>query len=295
MDITILLGDTKNFSFRHRLLNSILLLGSVLSLLGSGANHLMKKPMEAVLASFFAFFVLSVLFYLSRYRHHYSLPVFAAFCLIVVILPTTWLYSGGSLSRVPNYTTLFVPMIALLLEGKSRLLTIGTMVVLINGLVAWEYYHPSMLQEPWHSPSRYIDLCFTLSISILASAVITSVLYNSYKKELLRANLFRSKSRQSQRKYRFLCYHDKLTNVFNRARFEEDLLRIENGPSRQIGLFFFDVDGLKFVNDTFGHETGDRLLQEATVLLQSIFVAPAPIYRTGGDESEIACKISRYR
>jgi diguanylate cyclase (GGDEF)-like protein len=89
---------------------------------------------------------------------------------------------------------------------------------------------------------------------------------------------------QAQEDLRFLSFNDSLTNAHNRACFEAELLKLENGADQKIGVFFFDVDGLKCVNDTLGHECGDKLLLRAADFLRAVFHEDGNIFRIGGDE-----------
>ncbi len=278
------MGDKTTFSVRHRLLNSILFLGVLLSFLGAGANHMLALPLIAIIPTFLSGSFLAGCYYLSRFRRHYNVPIFAALLLTMLIVPVGWVNAGGSLSRAPLYIVLFVPMISILLDGGRRNLTILLLLLLSNGLIYWEYLHPQAIQLPLHSAARYWDLGLSLSLTIIASSTVFSKIFGYYQEEYQRANFFLQESQQAQTHMRYLSYHDKLTNTFNRAYFEEELLRLEQGQNQQIGVFFFDVDGLKFVNDTLGHEQGDRLLVRAVDILKSAFETTEPIFRIGGDE-----------
>ena len=279
-----IMGDKTTFSVRHRLLNSILFLGVLLSFLGSGANYMLALPAIAIVPTFLSGSYLAILYYLSRFRRQYNFPIFAALFLTMLIVPVAWVNTGGSLSRSPLYIVLFVPMISILLDGRKRNLAIILLLLLSNGLIYWEFLHPREIHLPLHSASRYWDLGLSLTLTIIASSTVFSKVFGYYQEEFLRANFFLEESQQAQTHLRYLSYHDKLTNTFNRAYFEEELLRLEQGKTQQIGVFFFDVDGLKFVNDTLGHEQGDRLLVRAVEILKSAFPTAEPIFRIGGDE-----------
>lgn len=278
------MGDGDSFSVRHRILNSILFLGLTLSFLGSGINYLLDMPKTGVVAPFAAGLYLVLLFYLTRLQRHYSLAIGGAMALIVVILPVLWLGTTGSLSRVPMMVLLFVPMMAILLDGFVRVSAIGLLIVLCNGLIYWEYLHPQPIHLFLHSPARYLDLAFTLTVSIMSSAIVFGKIFGYYQNEFRRANHFLQKSRNTQNKLRYLSYHDKLTHVFNRTYFEERLLQLEQEIHQPIGVFFVDVDGLKFVNDTLGHDFGDQLLMRCVAVLRRIFAASGTLFRIGGDE-----------
>jgi len=90
--------------------------------------------------------------------------------------------------------------------------------------------------------------------------------------------------RRAEEQLRFLSLHDALTGLFNRARFEEELDRLDRRREGAVGILMVDVDGLKLANDTFGHERGDALLIEAARVLQDSLREGDLIARIGGDE-----------
>jgi len=58
----------------------------------------------------------------------------------------------------------------------------------------------------------------------------------------------------------YLSYHDQLTGLYNRRYFEEELRRYDVPRNYPIAIIMANVNGLKFTNDSFGHQLGDRLL-----------------------------------
>ncbi len=85
-------------------------------------------------------------------------------------------------------------------------------------------------------------------------------------------------------KLRFLSTHDVLTNLYNRAYFEEEQNRMQRGRSFPISIIMADLDGLKKVNDEQGHAAGDALLKRAAEVLQGSLRAEDVLARIGGDE-----------
>ncbi len=78
--------------------------------------------------------------------------------------------------------------------------------------------------------------------------------------------------------------HDFLTNLYNRGFLERELIRLEDEQFLPVSLIIADTNGLKLINDSFGHTMGDEVLQKAANLLQS-FAKPGEIVaRYGGDE-----------
>jgi len=89
-----------------------------------------------------------------------------------------------------------------------------------------------------------------------------------------------------------LSITDQLTGLHNRRGFlslAEQQLKLSNRYKRGILLFFADLDGLKWINDTFGHEEGDRVLIEAAIVLRETFRTADIIARLGGDEYAALC------
>ncbi|GGK33689.1 putative bifunctional diguanylate cyclase/phosphodiesterase [Salinarimonas ramus] len=82
---------------------------------------------------------------------------------------------------------------------------------------------------------------------------------------------------------RRLALADQLTGLPNRTAFEEDLAAMTGrGPCRT-GLLLVDVDGLKIVNDTLGHASGDALVATVAAALSEL-EGGTRVYRIGGDE-----------
>ncbi len=90
-----------------------------------------------------------------------------------------------------------------------------------------------------------------------------------------------------EEKLRYLSLHDPLTGLYNRIYFEEEMSRIEKARYETVGILSCDVDGLKLVNDTLGHDQGDRLLIAAARVIRGSFREGDLAARIGGDEFAI--------
>ena len=78
-------------------------------------------------------------------------------------------------------------------------------------------------------------------------------------------------------------YHDPLTGLQNRLAYEEKLFALQNGSERPIGVGFVDINGLKYLNDTLGHDYGNKALLRACDVMKTYF-EPEMLYRVSGDE-----------
>jgi diguanylate cyclase (GGDEF)-like protein/PAS domain S-box-containing protein len=90
--------------------------------------------------------------------------------------------------------------------------------------------------------------------------------------------------KELEQELRYLSIHDTLTSLYNRTYFEEEMTRLEGGRYNPVGMMIFDLDGLKLVNDTLGHEAGDRLLTITAEILRKCFRTGDVVSRVGGDE-----------
>jgi diguanylate cyclase (GGDEF)-like protein/PAS domain S-box-containing protein len=90
----------------------------------------------------------------------------------------------------------------------------------------------------------------------------------------------------AEERYRYQSFHDGLTGLLNRACFEEEMLRFNGSLSEwtPFNVMVIDVDGLKIVNDTFGHKAGDELLRSVAGVLSSPLRHNDIVARIGGDE-----------
>jgi diguanylate cyclase (GGDEF)-like protein/PAS domain S-box-containing protein len=90
--------------------------------------------------------------------------------------------------------------------------------------------------------------------------------------------------KKAEAQIRYLSFHDKLTGLYNRAYFEEELTRLDAERQLPLSLIIGDVNGLKLVNDAFGHWEGDRLLTKTAQILKNLCRKEDIVARWGGDE-----------
>ena len=95
-----------------------------------------------------------------------------------------------------------------------------------------------------------------------------------------------SESEQLRERLTHEATHDSLTGLRNRAAFDRHLRELSNGEDRKArhAMLYLDLDQFKVINDTRGHEIGDRLLIELTKRLRALVHKPDIIARLGGDE-----------
>jgi diguanylate cyclase (GGDEF)-like protein/PAS domain S-box-containing protein len=90
--------------------------------------------------------------------------------------------------------------------------------------------------------------------------------------------------KKAQAEIEFLSYHDRITGIYNRRFYEEELLRLDIKRNLPLTLVMADVNGLKLVNDSFGHDLGDELLRKTAKIIKGVCRADDIVARLGGDE-----------
>jgi diguanylate cyclase (GGDEF)-like protein/PAS domain S-box-containing protein len=167
------------------------------------------------------------------------------------------------------------------------------------GKKRWEQNYINMTADVWaehialleaHKPFRDMELCRLdesgkkVWISISGEPVFdSSGAFRGYRgvgKDI-------SERKLDEERIQFLANHDALTALPNRAMFSEVLnLAIQNARryNRNFAVLFIDLDRFKNINDTLGHDAGDKLLQEMGTRLTHTVRASDVVARLGGDE-----------
>lgn len=81
--------------------------------------------------------------------------------------------------------------------------------------------------------------------------------------------------------------HDYLTGIYNRRFFEAELRRMDEENLLPLSVIIGDINGVKFINDTFGHAAGDKHIAEIAAILRDCCRKGDVLARTGGDEFSI--------
>ncbi|MDD2620930.1 MAG: diguanylate cyclase [Syntrophomonadaceae bacterium] len=93
-----------------------------------------------------------------------------------------------------------------------------------------------------------------------------------------------SERKQADEDIKYLSFHDRLTGVYNRAFFEEQLKRIDVKREYPISLIMGDVNGLKLINEAVGSGEGDKMLKTVADIFEKSCRQGDYVARWGGDE-----------
>ncbi len=128
------------------------------------------------------------------------------------------------------------------------------------------------------------DVFVTMEGSLVHVEVMASLLTYNHEPavQLIVSDITRRKGYEKELIY--VSYHDQLTDLYNRRFFEEELKKLGATNELPVTVILSDVNGLKLINDSFGHAEGDALLKQASLILQEECRPGDTVARIGGDE-----------
>ena len=132
----------------------------------------------------------------------------------------------------------------------------------------------------------YITLQVRMPLSRLVDAMCRQQLSEPHGAEELQfvARIYNEILDESAKAHKQLSYeatHDPLTGINNRSAYE---LYMDRADKEHIALMIIDVDEFKKINDTYGHDVGDRVLKKVADILKQSFRSVDCVCRLGGDE-----------
>lgn len=151
-------------------------------------------------------------------------------------------------------------------------LIVKNMKVIPSNHISNEYFIAEVQQPCNNGVNIWAEISIKFNISDLGNIEIFGVSRNIEKRKKFEKQVI------------YLSYHDQLTGLFNRRFYEEEIKRIDKPENLPIALVMIDVNGLKLINDAFGHVTGDILLEKVSNVFKSECRENETVARIGGDE-----------
>lgn len=93
-----------------------------------------------------------------------------------------------------------------------------------------------------------------------------------------------TKRKELEKSLEFLSYNDQLTGLKNRRFYEEELKRLDVKENYPLTIILGDANGLKLINDSFGHEAGDEFIRKLAQIIKKGCQSEDIVARIGGDE-----------
>ncbi|HWU20924.1 MAG TPA: GGDEF domain-containing protein, partial [Nocardioides sp.] len=225
----------------------------------------------------------------------------AAYACLVLVLELGWMFKAPELASIDGGPGLSVPsavciaalMIGLFaLHAERRPLVYlwdrGPAGTVVRRLLPWVVLAPPTLGlvPVLQHNINLGTAAFAGSMVVLLAVVVTVTAQSIHRVEVDRVRAEHA-LRTAEQRARQLSERDPLTGIWNRRWFEAELRSaLGHVPAEDPGgaLMIVDVDHFKLVNDTAGHQAGDRLLVAVARSLVEAVAEPASVSRIGGDE-----------
>lgn len=142
-----------------------------------------------------------------------------------------------------------------------------------------------MILDNFNIPVIYLSNCYDEEIMGMAKKTAYNYIIKPFHyKQLHAAIKIAIYQHKRETKLKYLTMHDPLTNLYNRSYFEEEIFRLSDDRFNPVSVILCDLNGLKLINDSMGHQKGDYMLKAAANILKRCFRKGDVVARLGGDE-----------
>lgn len=124
-----------------------------------------------------------------------------------------------------------------------------------------------------------LPLMLTVVTAVLAIGILLLLMRRIIRKDAMAEKMRKLAAQQTE-----YAYCDQMTGLRNRRAYAEMVDQLEQNMPENCVVILFDVNGLKKMNDSLGHEAGDELITAAAACIRGCFEGIDTIYRIGGDE-----------
>lgn len=192
----------------------------------------------------------------------YYLLIIITIIIWSILFPIDLSFNSINEYIIGTYTVISLIGYSIIRKLKIKILCLGALFIfyglLINFLSLLSNIYPNI---PGHT------------ISLAGIIIFSSGIYEVIK-------IFE----RDNEKIKYLSFHDSLTELYNRRYFENEMERLDSSRKIPISIIIIDLDGLKKINDNYGHKKGDLYIKEAGKIIDSATRKEDIVARIGGDE-----------
>ncbi len=279
-------GNPDSFSLKHRIFNITAAVAIVVALI-VGIENLFLNLSPLLNISIFVYTMLMILiYYLSRLKCILEPSITAACILLILIFtPASWIFNGGT-DGGAHYTVMFYGLvICAICSDWKRNLFIFLLVLIVIGLGIFEYFYPQQIYYIDKRILRYFDVISSMVITIGLTILLFLVYIRNYDHE-------RARVLQYSQLLEEMAITDGLTGLFNHSyiyKLLEDIIIDSRRNPDKLSIIMLDLDYFKNINDTFGHEFGNKVLVEVASSLKNNIRSSDLAGRYGGEEFIVIC------
>ncbi len=209
-----------------------------------------------------------LLFNVLIYRTHKNLRTATFLFLLILLSLFTILILTGGIKNTGIFWSFSFPLMTFFLESSSIAL-VWNSLFLVNVLFIHYLSAVGVIQTPYSSGT----LLWFIPIYIVFTA--PAFIYSKLVNRVL-ATIYDT------------AIKDPLTGIYNRAFalafLKKAIEQVKRRELHNLCISYIDLDNFKFVNDMYGHTTGDRVLREVAIFFENSFRKSDVVARIGGDE-----------
>jgi len=263
-------GDD-SFDLRHRILNTLFFIFGFYLFATAITNLFIEENIIIEVGTFVASFFFFFLFYFSRVKRIFAV----AHVITVFVLGLLFVYhkyDGGLTCGTGYYIVIEAIGIMAIFRGKSKLFYLSILAVISVALLILELFIPGYVL-PISKKTCFVNNILAFILTAISAGLLIQTFLSTYE------NYAKTKEQLSQ--------IDPLTGVLNRRAF---LVEMENRifPMLEKGIPFcfimLDFDYFKQINDTYGHNCGDKVLKDGAKLVFKNLKRGDIMCRWGGEE-----------
>lgn len=226
---------------------------------------------------------------------------FSSGCLLTAVLWSVYAVVFYPQFSIEELSTTNV-ILAAMAGGATSVLSGSLLLSSLYNIIILMPMSILLIEQPEHYKHNLgiLGICFTVIMivsSVRSAKYIKEGILLRYRNKTLVANMEETIRARTQEVYE-ISNKDSLTSLFNRSAFLSAVEAVEqdfrNRKITNFSIFFIDLDGFKNINDTLGHNIGDKVLVTLSARLKSCNDDEAIMCRWGGDEFILLVKDKTY-
>lgn len=279
--------DEYDVKTKYILLNSMILLLSVTLFVVGLLRLLTGYYMQSVIDYFAAFIGLLLIFILRKFKKGDYKPV--AYIMVFIssfLIIFSYYVSQGSININTWFITLVIPIFFIL--GYRVAMITALIFMMIIAMLDLNYVRTDTLNTMYGYIPLFLSVVF-LHIYEYRFYQFTKVLTetnNNLEQKVKEKTLERTQVLEEQKnKLDHQAHHDYLTALPNRVKFQKEIQHmLDSKYKKSLAILFIDLDHFKNINDSFGHDIGDRVIQTTAERIRKCIRKDDCLARFGGDE-----------
>jgi diguanylate cyclase (GGDEF)-like protein len=282
----ILSNIVKDLPLEIRILVFASIGGSLFAVFTGLANFFLNIGPVMILTSLVTGLISLCVLYFAIVKRQYKVPAYLGIlALVLVMYPVMWINNAGSHGPMAFFMMFNALFCSLLLAYLNYRIVLVTQVLVVYGLLIFEYFNPEKIVAYQSEKVRLIDMGFSFTIVFLLTFYLVVKIMNEYNRNIKELEKVKGELLEINNKLVVVSETDELTGICNRRHIMSLLKRlILLQDAKDIALIMFDIDHFKTINDTYGHSVGDDVIKRVSNVMEENIRRSDSIGRIGGEE-----------